>query len=178
MNDSSFNSITYTVEKKVEGNYALKRALYIIGVVLASVALCAACIIVKFLVYFTPVMFMLCVIIFKYLFIYLQIEYRYTIEHGVFTMEKVFGGKKCKKYYEIKLSELDSIVPFTDVTVQNNDTVYDSCVSIKKPTQDLYAMIKNTEGKRNVACFEATKKTLKIMRYHNPNTVMSDNLRH
>ena len=78
-------------------------------------------------------------------------------------MEKVFGGKKCKKYYEIKLSELDSIVPFTDIAVQKGDTVYDSCVSIKKPTQDLYAMIKSTDGKRIVAYFEATKKTLKIM---------------
>lgn len=178
MDDSSFNSITYTVEKKVEGKYALHRVLYILGVVLASVALCAACIYVKLLVYFTPVMFMLCVIIFKYLFIYFQIEYRYTIEHGVFTMEKVFGGKKCKNYYQIKLSDADMIVPFSDVAVTKGDTVYDSCVSLKNPTQDLYAIITKNGERKSIAYFEATKKTLKIMRYHNQNTVLSDNLRH
>ena len=115
MEDSSFNSITYTIEKKVEGKYALQRIAYIVGAVAASIILCVLCIISKLLVYLTPVVFMLCVVIFKYLFIYFQIEYRYTIEHGVFTMEKVFGAKKCKKYYEITISEAEAIIPFKDV---------------------------------------------------------------
>ena len=178
MDDSSFNSITYTVEKKVEGKYRLQRIMYIVGAVLASVLLCGACIMVKMLVYFTPVMFMLCLILFKYMFMYFQIEYRYTIERGVFTMEKVFGAKKCKKYYQVTINEVDSIVPHTEVSVSKNDVVFPSCVSIGTPTPDLYAMIVNDGDKKTVLYFEATKKTLKIMKYHNKNTVVIDTLRH
>ncbi len=178
MEDSSFNSITHTVEKRVEGKYKLQRILYIIGSVIASVILCAMCIAVKFLVYFTPVMFMLCIIVFKYLFIYFQIEYRYTIERGVFTMEKVFGARKCKKYYQVNINEVDRISPFTNVTVSEGDTVFPSCISTKDPTPDLYAMIVNDGEKKTVLYFEATKKTLKIMKYHNKSTEVVDTLRH
>ncbi len=178
MEDSSFNSITYTIEKKVEGKYALQRIAYIVGAVAASIILCALCIISKLLVYLTPVVFMLCVVIFKYLFIYFQIEYRYTIEHGVFTMEKVFGAKKCKKYYEITISEAEAIIPFKDVDQSPADIVYPSCVSTKTPTPDLYAIIAQNGGKRHIAYFEATKKTLKIMKYHNKSTVITEGLRH
>ena len=178
MDDSSFNSITYTVEKKVEGTYRFQRIMYIIGAVFASILLCGACVAVKMLIYFTPVMFMLCIILFKYLFIYFQIEYRYTIERGVFTMEKVFGAKKCKKYYQLTLSEVDSIVPHTDVEVTKADTVFPSCISVSNPTPDLYAIVVNDGDKKTVLYFEATKKTLKIMKYHNKNTFVIDTLRH
>lgn len=178
MEDSSFNSITYTVEKRVEGKYKLQRIMYIVGAVIASIALCAMCVAVKFLVYFTPVMFMLCIIIFKYLFIYYQIEYRYTIERGVFTMEKVFGARKCKNYYQVTLSEVDEILPYKSFTVSDNDTVFPSCISTKDPTPDLYAMIVKDGDKKTVLYFEATKKTLKIMKYHNKNTEVIDTLRH
>ncbi len=178
MDDSSFNSITHTVEKKVEGKYRLQRIMYVLGAVLASILLCGACVAVKMLIYFTPVMFMLCLILFKYMFMYFQIEYRYTIERGVFTMEKVFGAKKCKKYYQVTINEVDSIVPHTDVTVNKGDVVFPSCISLAEPTPDLYAMIVNDGDKKTVLYFEATKKTLKIMKYHNKNTVVVDTLRH
>lgn len=178
MDDSSFNSITYTIEKKVEGKYALQRIAYITGAVLLSIILCALCIISKLLVYLTPVVFMLCIIIFKYLFIYFQIEYRYTIERGIFTMEKVFGARKCKKYYEVKIADADKILPYADIDFKKDDIIYQSCVSTATPTPDLYAIIAERDGARCIALFEATKKTLKIMKYHNKNTVITEGLRH
>ncbi len=177
MEFKGLNGIEYSYEKRVEGGYLRNKILFNIGWALATAALCAMCVIVKLLVYFTPVMFLLCLIMYGYLKVYFRISYEYKIEGGVFQMNRKYGEKIRKPYYSVNLREVDMILPAEDAG--KCDITYDSCISISSPSPELYAVIyKNDEGKSVKAYFEATKETLKVMKYYHPDTVISPKLRH
>lgn len=177
MEFKGLNGIEYSYEKRVEGAYLRNRILFKIGMAAATLALCALCIIVKLFVYFTPVMFLLCVILYSYLKVYFQIGYEYKIEGGVFYMNRKYGEKIHKPYYSVDLRNVEMIVPAEGT--EKCDITYDSCISVSSPSPELYVLIyKNEMGKSVKAYFEATKETLKVMKYYHPDTEISPKLRH
>lgn len=177
MEFKGLNGIEYSYEKRVEGAYLRNKILFNIGCAAATIVLCALCIAVKLLVYFTPVMFLICVILHGYLKVYFQIGYEYKIDGGVFYMNRKYGEKIHKPYYSVDLRNVEKIVPAEKT--EKCDVTYDSCISVSSPSPELYAVVyKNEAGKTVKAYFEATKETLKAMKYYHPDTEISPNVRH
>ncbi len=179
MDYQGLNSVEYQYEKRVEGKYRLSRVLYTAAAVLFSFALMfAVCAVGGPFVYTVPVIFMICLIVFRYLFMYFQIGYKYKIEGGVFTAYIVYNSTRIKEYYKADLRAVKCIKPY-DALEKVSGTVYPSCISLKKPTPELYQMnFTNGGGVECVAYFEATKNTLKVMKYFHEETVIAQNVRH
>ncbi len=177
MEFKGLNGVEYSYEKRLEGRYLRNRVLFNVLAVIATIALCAMCVIVKLLVYVTPVMFLLCLILYSYLKAYFQISYYYKIEGGAFKMSIKYGDKKSKPYYTVDLRKCEVICPAEEAV--KTDITYDSCISRKDPTPELYVIIyENDGGKKTAAYFEATREALKVMKYYKPDTVISEKLRH
>ncbi len=179
MEYKGLNSVEYEYEKRVEGDYALKRKLYIVAAVVISLAIMVAvCLVGGPFVYTVPVIFIICLIVFGNLYKFFQISYKYTIEGGIFTVYTVYNGTKKKEYYRADLRKATSIMPYNSEDASEGK-VYCSCISLKNPSPELY-VIKFTDenGKPATAYFEATKNTLKVMKYFYRDTVIADCLRH
>ncbi len=179
MEYKGLNSVEYEYEKKVEGDYRMKRLLYVIACVVISVALMATvCLIGGPFVYTVPVIFMICLIFSRLFYRYFQISYRYTIEGGVFSACIVYASTIRKPYYKADLRNVKSIKPY-DKDAKPVGTVYPSCISTKHASPELYEMrFVTDDGKEATAYFEATKDTLKVMKYFYPETVISASVRH
>ncbi len=179
MEYQGLNSVQYEYEKRVEGSYKIKRLLYIISCVAVSLGLIlTVCTIGGPFVYTVPVIFIICLIVSRLFFMFFQISYKYKIEGGVFTAYIIYGGRRIKEYYHVDLRQAEAIEPY-DASKNQHGTVYPSCISLAKPSPELYAIVFKTEaGKDAVAYFEASKAALKVMKYFKEDTVISDKVRH
>ena len=180
MNDSS-NYTEYAVLQKAEGKYLVRRVLLI--VLYAAVAL-------LYFAFFTygpikavPMICFLPLIIWIMVFFtwrYVSVEHEYTIASGTITFSDVYGGRSRKKKLECKIKDMRIIAPMTDEYKREyaNAAAADFRGSVSSP--DSYFFIyRKAEGKESAVFFEATAKTLKIMRFYNPSaTVMSTALRY
>ena len=167
------NSYEYTVDKKVEGSYGLKKLL----MVLAYVLYCLAFLI---LIIYTRIVPLGAIIPLTLYILYLctwrfvSIEYKYTVESGLFTLYTVYGSRNKKKTCELRLKEAERIIPVCEYT---NDIaafapvkVYDGRSS--RLTSDAYAILFREEGKPAVIYVDAPEQSVKVFHYYNPhNTV-------
>ncbi len=179
MEYQGLNSVEYEYEKRPEGSYKTKRLLYIISCVAVTLGLIlAVCTIGGPFVYTVPVIFMICLIFSRFFYMYFQINYKYKIEGGIFTVYIIYGGRKIKEYYKADLRQATAIEPYS-AGKKAEGTVYPSCISLANPSPELYTMkFKAADGSTATAYFEATKATLKVMKYFKEDTVISTNVRH
>ena len=167
------NSYDFTVDKKSEGSYRLKRTLMILAYVLYVVA---------FLVFlFYTGWFPLGAIIPLTLYIiylctwrFVNIEYKYTVETGLFTLYTVYGSRNKKKMCELRLKEAKRILPVTEyadeIKAFGAKKVYDGRSS--KDTSDDYAILYHENGTPAVIYIDAPEQSVKVLYYYNPdNTV-------
>ena len=167
----------YTVTKRSEGSYRIKRILMILG----YVAFGAVYFFGLALAHLYPLMAF--VILLEWILIfftwrYVSIEYKYETVSGGIRFYEVYGGKKKKLLLEKRIKEFSSVEPYTAEAkaALDGETFSEKhiCVRSEEDHTDCFYAIYDTEGGRGIVVFEATQAALKILRFYNQNTVVTD----
>ncbi|MBQ7700410.1 MAG: hypothetical protein IJT49_08730 [Clostridia bacterium] len=178
--EQSTNFAEYSYEKAITPKDKMHRFLYVAGVVLFMMlpVLIAVIFHIYFLIYIMPLFLILGVPLAKFLYRYLQNEFKYTVDRSNFKMEIIHGKAKPKLLYETDVKDMDFAKPASsDIDRSAYDTVVYCCVSDVSP--DLYVTsFTDKKGKKVLLYFEGSKKALKIMNYYNKNVVVNNDLKH
>ena len=163
------NSYDYTVDKKPEGSYKMKRALMIGAYVLYCLIFLVVIIWTRIiplgaLIPLTLYIFYLCT------WRFVSIEYKYTVESGLLTLYTVYGSRNKKKMAEIRIKEAKAIVPVQSHAGKIADfepkQIYDGRSS--KDSADGYAILYYEEEKPAVIYIDAPEQSVKVLHYYNP----------
>ena len=167
------NSYDYTVDKKSQGSYKVKRTLMIMAYVLYCLAFLVVIIWTRIIPLGALIPLTL-YIIYLCTWRYVSLEYKYTVESGLFTLYTVYGGKKQKKMCEVRLKEAKRILPVCDfkdeIEAFGAVHVYDGRAS--KEVSDDYAILYYENEEPAVIYIDAPEQSVKVLHYYNPdNTV-------
>ena len=169
------NSYSYSVEKKKEGSYLLKRRLMISAYV-------AYCVVFFLIIYITRIFPLGAVIpltlyiIYLFTWKYVSVEYKYTVEAGGFALFRIYGGRKDKKLCELRIKGAKRIIPMSkfkdEIDAFSPKNVYDGRSS---STSDCaYAILFFENGVPSAVYIDAPEQSVKALHYYNPdNTVKS-----
>ncbi|MBQ8577453.1 MAG: hypothetical protein IJ449_05745 [Clostridia bacterium] len=179
------NYVEYCIEKRSEGAYRRNRILLRVLCVLIAIAIIPVVTYSttgKLLITFVPIWMGLCGVAYWFLSRFVNIEYEYRIVQGEFQMDVIYGQRQRKALMEVRVREMQKIHPLDDAgraEVAECAKVLDCSISQKKPTPDVYYFTYQDNGEKCAVLFEATKKTLDIMKFYNASvlTVKTD-LRH
>ena len=164
----------YAVAKKAEGKNLLLRILLITLYVSFALA---------YFIFFTAVIPIVMLIALLPLFVwmlvfftwrYVSLEYKYTVESGVFTLYTVYGAKKQKKLCELRLRDAKRILPVSEfkdeIAAFSPSVIFDGRAS--KDVSDDYAILYYEDDKPAVIYVDAPEQSVKVFHYYNPdNTV-------
>ncbi len=181
------NYVEYCVEKRPEGSYRTKRILLLVGCILVALAIIPVVTfseLGKLFLTMVPLWMVLVGIFYWFVSRFVNIEYEYKILQGEFQMDIIYGQRQRKQVRAVRIKEMTKIHPY--VEAENKDEVFscvrvDNCaISLAKPTPDIYFFTyKNEAGENCAMLFEATKKTLEIMKFYNRSVLTEkDDLRH
>lgn len=184
---SSSNFVNYAVKKKPDAELKKKRALYIVGYV--AFGLLYACLFlglipgvkVKLPLYiaFLPVIELM-VIYFTWW--YVNVECEYYIFEGEMRFLEVYGSKKMRELCRVRVSAMTRIAPYNDEYKGEVAGIPEEnrCWCISSPdSPDLYfGIFKDKNGTECAVFFEATEKTLKVMKYYNSEAVVLSKTRY
>lgn len=172
MNESK-NSIEYAVDKKVEGKVLMLRILLILGYIAFSLFyflfFTMGPVKIVMLIAFLPV-FLWMLIFFTWR--YTDITNEYTIiSGGRFTFSQIFGNRSRKTVLETQVQDWSLIAPMSDPQYaakakENIDKIYDARSSESAPN-GYFGIFKNESGQTCAVYFNATVKTLDILRWYN-----------
>lgn len=175
--DNEFTGfVNYGVKKKPEGKYKLHRILMICGYVLFDLAYIIACTVLTKAAMFIALLPVLTWILSYFTWLYVNIEYEYTIVGGNMKFMEVYGMRAFTEICAVKVSQMTIIAPYSgDYRKEADDAEIEKrcyCVS-SMSSPDIYFGIYTEGGKRCAVFFEATEKTLKVMKYYNGSIIMS-----
>jgi hypothetical protein len=178
------NFAEFTVEKRVEGVYRLKRiglwaAYFIVPLAIMMVmfafGLGAIALIVFIPLYFP---FALPKIIYPATYRYVQIEYEYTIVAGDIAVNYIYGRRSRKEWLKpTSISNMTAIAPYCGDYRAAADAPdikhrYEA-VAYKDHPDNYYGIFYNAEGEKCVVIFQATNKVLKLIAFHNRKAVIT-----
>lgn len=177
------NHAELTVEKKVEGAYKRNRILMKVG----YWALLAVILIIMFAVgmgllalIVVPVYpFLLSKLIVPLTSPYVNIEEKMDISGGHLTLTTIYGKVKSKEHCKIKVSLFDVIAPYNNPEYKADadnfqyDKRYEAVSSMGHPDV-YYAYGINEFGEKIICFFEVTNKGLKVMKFLNKKTVVTE----
>ena len=174
-------TVTVTVEKKVEGDYKIKRILMIILIVLLYLfpfylfLIYPALSWVIFIIVPVWVAFMAKGLQ-PFLFSFVQWSFIYDIrDMGEVTFFKRIGGRKPKPLATSRIKEWKEIAPLTEEArekIKACQNVYWLAQSeIEIGEMDYYALFDNEAGESCAVVLEAPDKTVGIFRFYNRGTV-------
>ena len=188
MNEIS-NYAMYAMDKKVEGEYKKKRqvmiAIYILipiaVIVLFSILAAIGPDLTFFAIILIPVYpFLLTKLIKPLTWKWVDISYRYEISMGNFTVATIYGegdDSYAWKNFEVKAYSLLRIEPYTDeakeeLKKEKFEKIYEATSSINHP-DNYFATFYDENERYCMVYFEATEKVLKVLKFLNKNTVVT-----
>ena len=162
--------VNYGVKKKLEGEYALKRTLMILGYVLFALGYAVFFISANIL----PIIALLPVFTWILTFFtwrYVSIEYEYYILDGEFSMLEVYGSKSMRELCHVRVSAMKVIAPYHDTNKAEADAIPAvrriEGVSTMSAPDIYYGIFEDESGEDCVVFFEVTEKALKVLKYYN-----------
>ena len=171
---SEFNTFEFVVDERPEGIRKLKKILGRITVIAVPIIVAIVLLLVKlYPVAVVPLLFLGVILFFWKLF---NVELEYSMTSGIMTFSRIYGSAKRRKVLEFTIKEAIEIAPRTpesDAKLQGRDVEKTYMFASHSTAADQYYALVNVEGKLSVVYFEATEKTLKILRYYNPVTVVT-----
>lgn len=177
------NHADLTVEKKVEGTYKRNRMLmkvaYVLGLVLILALLAVAEMLLLGLIIVPVYPFLLSKLIIPLTSPYVNIEEKMDISGGHLTLSTIYGKVKSKDLCKIKISLFDAIAPYNNEEYKKAadefkyDKRYEAVSSMDHPDV-YYAYGTNEFGEKVICFFEVTNKALKVMKFLNKKTVMTE----
>ena len=170
-----FNTCEYGAEQKSEGKWLLIRIAFICTYVLLVAGYFVFLYTIRIIPLFaiTPIwLWILC----HFTWRYTKPDYRYYIEKGTFSFYVCYGKKAKKKKVEFTVSAAKAIAPkdtISDLIASIAPAnVYSAVPSVK--SNDVYAAVfTNKEGKDSVIYFVATSSALKLLKFYNSATVVT-----
>ena len=175
MNENS-NYTEYTVEQKAEGKYLTRRILLVLLYVVFTIG---------YFLFFTigpiklyPLIAILPIFLWILIFFtwrYVAVEHEYTIASGTMTFSDIYGNRSRRTLLEAKIKDMSEIAPLTEesrkkCTGEGISKVYDF-LSTQSSPDAYYAICAKEGGVRIAIFFEATEKSLKIMKFYNSSAV-------
>ena len=158
----------YTVDKKPEGAYRLKRLLMIALYVAFFVGLFVVVMIIKIYPTFAiaPILTYILVLC---TWRYVSIEYRYEVEHGELRLMTVYGGKKKKLNDTLIIKSASAILPYekaTDAIAAFSASVTYDLLSSHVSPKDPYAIMLERDRKRILVLLEMPEPSKKAVLYY------------
>ena len=171
---SEFNTFEFVVDERPEGSRKLKKILGRITVIAVPIIIAIILLLVKlYPLAVIPLAFLGVVLYFWKLF---NVEWEYSMTSGVMTFSRINGGMKRKKLVEFTIRDAKEIAPRTpesDAKLAGRGVEKVYMFASHSTAPDQYYALVDMDGKTCVVYFEATEKTLKILRYYNPATVVT-----
>lgn len=104
-----------------------------------------------------------------------NVEFEYSMTSGNMTFSRIYGGMRRKTVLDLSIKDLREIAPYADET-----PAHLASLGVEKEyrfissssAEDTYYAVFEADGTRAVVYFEATEKTLRILRFYNPATVV------
>ena len=172
------NMYEYVVSPAKQPAWRVKRLLAIIGYIIYALAFFILGAMSKFLIYMLALVPLSTWILVWFTWPFVSVDYEYSFVSGSMTLTKIMAGRKRKKVLELRIKELHTIAPYEGDYIRQAEAFkpersYDFVSSMQSP--DLYfALFETADGRRGIIYFEATKAALKILRYYNTETVITD----
>ncbi len=173
--DYAFNYTEHLVKRQLDGKLIAAR----IAIILFAAVLFGGVIFLMFGPIKIPHVAVVAVVLIVYVSILLwgftSIEYEYLIVSGVMSMDKIIAGKKRRQMVEFKVSSAEKIIPLKDARLDGADVIYGVT---SHDAEDAYCAIFTSEkGEKKALVFNATKKSLDMLRYYNKNCIIADNIK-
>ncbi|MBQ7338158.1 MAG: hypothetical protein IJW40_06860 [Clostridia bacterium] len=168
----------YVVSPAKQPIWRLKRVLAIIGYIAYALIFFIVGVVTQFLVPMMALIPLTTWILIWFTWRYVSVEYEYSFVSGIMTLTKILGGRTRKKVLEVRIKEMHVIAPYDGEYIKQAEAykpekTYDFTSSMQSP--DLYfALFETADARRGIVYFEATKPALKILRYYNQGTVISE----
>ncbi len=179
--NAASNFVNYGVKKKPDAEIKRNRALLLCGYVLFDLLyimffLGALGVPIKLPMAITFLPVFTWIIVF-FTWRYVSVECEYQILDGEMKFMEIFGSKNMRELCRVRVSAMTRIAPYTDAYKAEADAIPAEnrcfCVSSMDAADIYFALFKNKEGADCVVFFEATEKTLKVLRYYNSETVIT-----
>ena len=171
-------SYEYTVSKKREGAFLLRRILFFIMYAVYVIVILGVAMITRLAapaIAFIPITLWILIYL---TYPYCSIEYEYAMIDGNIIFSTIYGSRKRKESFSMRISVFEKVAPLNRdyeglVEKYAPDKIYNALSSEKTPSDPYFALFKDESGKKCVFYFEATNRALRILKYYNENTVMS-----
>jgi hypothetical protein len=170
---SDFNTFEFVVDERPEGK---RKAIKFWGR-FGLIAFIAAWVIVSLCTIFYLAVLPLAMLgVVLYFWKIFNCELEYSMTSGIMTFSRIYGGLKRKKILELTIKDFRGIAPRTaesDAKLKAQGVAKTYMFASHSTAEDQYYATFEENGSLCVVYFEATEKTLKILRYYNPVTVMT-----
>ncbi len=171
---SEITTYEYVVAQKNEGKWKLKR----LGLIFLYAAFVFAWFIFGAVSNMWPLLALIPVTLWMLIFFtwrYVNVEYEYSMFSGNVIISNIYGGRSRKKIVEFKIKDCSLIAPVSSHALKAEEyepkKVYNALSSAR--AEDAYFALFEIDGKKCIAYFEATERSLKICKYYNSSaTVM------
>lgn len=178
----SSNFVEYIVPMKNNASLLLKKAAIILLAVVLSVG-GAIFILTTPLVPIMVVYLVLVGVLTWYLWQFVSIEFEYSIVMGELEMDVIYGQRRRRHIAAAKIKDMTLIAPYGeeyDREINADDVKKRIFAASSLESPDTYFCVYNDEKNgKTVLIFEATKKTLNVMKFYNSKaTVVSDRVTH
>ncbi len=171
---SEFNTFEFVVDERPEGGRKAFKFLGRFGLLTFIAIFVAACLFFKlYPVAILPLMLLGLVLYFWKIF---NCELEYSMTSGMMTFSRIYGGIRRRKVLDVVIKDFRECAPRTpesDERLKARGVAKYYSFSSHSTAADQYYALFEQEGQLCAVYFEATEKTLKILRYYNPVTVVT-----
>ena len=171
---SDFNTFEFVVDERAEGKRKLIKFLGRFALLAFIGAFVAFTFIIRMpMLAVLPLGLLGLVLYFWKIF---NCELEYSMTSGIMTFSRIYGGLKRKKGLELTIKDFRGIAPRTaesDAKLKAQGVAKTYMFASHSTAEDQYYATFEENGILCVVYFEATEKTLKILRYYNPVTVVT-----
>lgn len=176
---SSF--VNYGVKKKPDGSLKRNRVLLFCGYIVFAILymmffLGALGVPIKLPVAITFLPLLIWMLVF-FTWRYVSVECEYQILDGEMKCMEIYGSKTMRTLCRVRISAMTRIAPYHSDFRAEADAVPSEnrclCASSMDAPDLYFAVFKGEDGADCVVFFEATEKTLRVLRYYNSETVMA-----
>ena len=173
--------VNYGVKKKPDRELKRNRALLLGGYILYAILylmffLGALGVPIKLPMAITFLPVTLWIIVF-FTWRYVSVECEYQILDGEMKFMEIYGSKNMRELCRVRVSAMTRIAPYSGEYKAEADAISEDnrclCVSSMDASDIYFAKFKNVAGEDCVVFFEATEKTLKVLRYYNSETIVT-----
>ncbi len=172
-------SYEHVVEKKLEGSFLARRVLMIALYVIYVLAFFIIGTITRLGV---PMLALIPITLWILIWLtwpYCKIEYEYALIDGNLTFSVIYGGRRRREQFSIRIASAERVAPIgekydSEVVEFEPSRVYNGLSSGRDPKDAYFLLFENESEEGCVFYFEATARMLRILKYYNSSTVVTD----